>query len=148
MWVDFKSIVRSLERSHFVVSQDLRTSAHRNLLSSMDADEHQVDLSHLAQRLLSYGGYTSKCCCRAAPGDITSEYIHTAFTEPVIIPTSSAAKQQLGMVLPPSTGLTVPEIAKVLGYDKEVQKNPKLASPRPEGLLISVKPWGWSCHRA
>lgn len=87
----------------------------------MDADEHQVDLSHLAQRLLSYGGYTSKSCCRADPGDITSEYIHTAFTEPVIIPTSSAAKQQLGMVLPPSTGLTVPEIAKVLGYDKEVQ---------------------------
>lgn len=89
------------------------------------ADEHQVDLGHLSQRLLSHEAYTSETCCRATPGEITSDFIHSRFTEPVIIPPSSAAVQQLGMVLPPAAGLTVSEVAKAVGYDKEVHSHPK-----------------------
>ena len=55
-----------------------------------------------------------------APGDITGEFISNSFSEPAFVPPSSTAVQLLGMVLPAPASLTLPEVVKTLGYEKEV----------------------------
>ena len=52
---------------------------------------------------------------------MTEEYIHSGLAQPVLVPASPTAVQQLGMVLPPATDLSVPRIAEALGYDREVR---------------------------
>lgn len=90
------------------------------------ADEHQTDLGHLAQTILTYEGYASNSCRTVAPGDVTTKFIHSSLMEPVFVPPGSRAVQQLGMVLPAPASLTVPEIAKALEYEREVCFNLKL----------------------
>ena len=74
----------------------------------------------LAQQLLQYSSYAATGCTQLAPGDVTADYIHTSFEQPVLVPVSGSALQGLGMALPPAEQLTVSRIAEVLGYEKEV----------------------------
>ncbi|CAL8463614.1 g3148 [Coccomyxa elongata] len=103
-------------------------------------DEHQADLSHLAQVLLSYGAYAPKSCCIMAPSDITGELISNSFSEPVLVPPSSTAVQLLGMVLPAPASLTVPEVVKTLGYEKMVGQVISIAS-QGEGPKWNLYQW-------
>lgn len=103
----------------------MRLSVYFKVVKSiLYADEHQADLSHLAQALLSYGAYAPKSCCIMAPSDITGELISNSFSEPVLVQPSSTAVQLLGMVLPAPASLTVPEVVKTLGYEKMVRMKP------------------------
>ena len=107
----------------------LELEEYRRKSAVSPADEGQADLGVLAQQLLAYEGYAGAACAQLAPREVTSDFIHSAFAAPVLVPAVPGAPQQLGMVLPLLDTLTVGRIAEALGYDREVRC--ALRSPFP-----------------
>lgn len=91
--------------------------------STVLADDHQVDQGHLASTLQSYDGYASAKCSCFQPSEMTLEHVHNRFSEPALVEASPLAVHQLGMVLPAVESLSIPELVKTLGYEKEVSQD-------------------------